>query len=72
MVESRVATLQGDNIGKLTRVTVVSQFSASANELSNHNSYMKVFLPLSLGTVRILQCLNVLTPMLRLRRRFLA
>jgi len=24
MVESRVATLQGDNIGKLTRVTVVS------------------------------------------------
>ena len=24
MVESRVATLQGDNIGKLTRVTVVT------------------------------------------------
>ena len=49
MVESRVATLQGDNIGRLTRVTVVRRFVLGyVDELR----IRQVFLPLTLGTVR--------------------
>ena len=50
MFESRVATTQGKNIGRLTKVTVVSD--------DEHNKTMygavdiaEVYLPLSLGTV---------------------
>ena len=49
MVESRVATLQGDNIGRLTRVTVVCRPILG---FVNGLRMRQVFLPLTLGTVR--------------------
>ena len=52
VVGSRVATDQGDNIGRLTRVTVVcsSVGVAYVDIIFNDQAY----LPLSLGTVRTL------------------
>ena len=50
MVESRVATTQGRNIGRLTKVTVVSHYYRNVAVQVTIDT-MKVYLPLSLGTV---------------------
>lgn len=50
MVETRVATLQGNDIGRLTRVTVVGQESLLYT-ISQQLMLDQVYLPLSLGTV---------------------
>ena len=50
MVETRVATLQGNDIGRLTRVTVVGQESLTC-ALLQQLILDQVYLPLSLGTV---------------------
>ncbi|KAL2047059.1 hypothetical protein N7G274_001078 [Stereocaulon virgatum] len=49
MVESRAATTQGRNIGRLTKVTVVSQDNSPLTMQGAVDS-SKVYLPLSLGT----------------------
>ena len=50
MFESRVATTQGKNIGRLTKVTVVSDNDPST-AMDGAADIAEVYLPLSLGTV---------------------
>lgn len=50
MFESRVATTQGKNIGRLTKVTVVSDDDPNT-AMYGAVDIAEVYLPLSLGTV---------------------
>ena len=58
MFESRVATTQGKNIGRLTKVTVVSD-DESEKTMYGVVDIAEVYLPLSLGTVSPSFVLNV-------------
>ena len=57
MVESRVAATQGRNFGRLTKVTVASQDNSTMT-MQGAVDLSKVYLPLSLGTVRDNECLR--------------
>ena len=50
MFETRVATTQGKNIGRLTKVTVVS-YDDPYTAIYGAVDMAEVYLPLSLGTV---------------------
>ncbi len=58
MVESRVATTQGKNIGRLTKVTVVSDNDPNT-AMYGAVDIAEVYLPLSLGTVSPSFVMNV-------------
>lgn len=58
MFESRVATTQGKNIGRLTKVTVVSDDEPDKT-MYGAVDIAKVYLPLSLGTVSPSFVINV-------------